>query len=75
MSDWERFTLGPRGRSLGSSRWPIAGVIAMIAAAVSAWGGMWLEAALFLAAAIVLALVTVRTRDRSRLYGEGRPRT
>jgi hypothetical protein len=75
MSDWQRLALGPRGRWLGKDRWPVAGVIAMIAAAVSAWGGMWLEALLFFAAAAVLAVVTVRTRARSDSEDAGPART
>jgi hypothetical protein len=46
---------------LGDSRWPVAGVIALIGAAVSAVGGAWVEAALFFAAALALAVVTLRT--------------
>ena len=53
-----------RARWLGDSRWPVAGVIALVGAAISAVGGMWLEAALFFAAALVLAVVTLRTARR-----------
>jgi hypothetical protein len=60
VSDWQRLALGPRGRWLGKDRWAYAGVIAMVGAAVSAWGGMWLEAALFFAVALVLAVISVR---------------
>jgi hypothetical protein len=49
---------------LGDSRWPVAGVIAVIAAAVSAFDGLWIEAALFFAAALALAVVTFRTARR-----------
>jgi hypothetical protein len=49
---------------LGGSRWPVAGVIALIGAAVSAVGGAWLEAGLFFAAALALAIVTLRTVSR-----------
>jgi hypothetical protein len=47
---------------LGDSRWPVAAVIAVIAAAVSALDRLWIEAAVFLAAALVLAIVTLRAR-------------
>lgn len=49
---------------LGDNRWPVAGVIALVGAAISAVGGMWLEAALFFAAALVLAVVSLRTARR-----------
>jgi hypothetical protein len=53
---------GPeRGWWLGDSRWPVAGAIALIGAAISAFGGAWVEAALFFAAALALAVVTLRT--------------
>jgi hypothetical protein len=47
---------------LGDSRWPVAAVIAVIATAVSALDRLWIEAAVFLAAALVLAIVTLRAR-------------
>jgi hypothetical protein len=53
-----------RGWWLGDSRWPVAGVIALIGAAVSAIGGAWVEAAIFSAAALALAIVTLRTARR-----------
>jgi hypothetical protein len=49
---------------LGDRRWPVAGTIALVGAAISAVGGAWLEAALFFAAALVLAIVTLRTARR-----------
>jgi hypothetical protein len=49
---------------LDDRRWTVAGVIALIAAAVSAAGGQWPEAALFLAAALALGLVSLRTARR-----------
>ena len=49
---------------LGDSRWPVAGVIALIAAAVSLLDGLWIEAALFFGAAVALAVVTLRTARR-----------
>ena len=49
---------------LGESRWPVAAVIAVIAAAVSALDGLWIEAALFFGAALALGIVTARTARR-----------
>ena len=49
---------------LGDSRWPVAGVIALVGAGISAIAGVWLEAALFFAAALVLAIVTLKTARR-----------
>jgi hypothetical protein len=49
---------------LDDRRWPVAGVIALVGSAVAAVGGHWLEAGLFLAAAIGLAVVTLRTARR-----------
>jgi hypothetical protein len=49
---------------VGDSRWPVAAVIAVIAAAVSAFDGLWIETALFFAAALALAVVTLRTARR-----------
>jgi hypothetical protein len=49
---------------LGDSRWPVAGAIALVGAAISAIGGMWLEAAVFFAAAVALAVLTLRTARR-----------
>jgi hypothetical protein len=39
-------------------------VIALIAAAVSLLDGLWVEAALFFAAALALAIISVRTARR-----------
>jgi hypothetical protein len=49
---------------LGDSRWPVAAAIALIGAAISAIGGAWVEAVLFFAAALALAVVTLRTVRR-----------
>jgi hypothetical protein len=49
---------------LGDSRWPVAGVIALVAAGVSVLDGLWIEAALFFGAALALAVVTLRTARR-----------
>jgi hypothetical protein len=46
------------------SRWSVLSVLAVAGAAVSALGAMWLEAALFVAAAVVLAVVALRTARR-----------
>jgi hypothetical protein len=53
-----------RGWWLGDGRWPVAGAIALVAAGISAVGGRWLEAVLFFAAALALAVVTLRTARR-----------
>ena len=49
---------------LDDRRWAVAGVIALVAAAVSAVDGQWLEAALFLAAALALGVISLRTARR-----------
>jgi hypothetical protein len=49
---------------LDDRRWAVAGVIALVAAGVSALGGQWAEAALFLAAALALGVVSFRTARR-----------
>jgi hypothetical protein len=49
---------------LGESRWPVATVIAVLATAVSALDGLWIEAALFFVAALALGVVTFRTARR-----------
>jgi hypothetical protein len=49
---------------LGDSRWPVAGAIALIGAAISAIGSAWVEAAVFFAAALALAIVTLLTVRR-----------
>jgi len=53
-----------RAWSLGGSRWSVLSVLALVGAAVSVIGGMWLEAALFFAAAVALAVVALRTARR-----------
>jgi len=50
--------------SFGGSRWSVLAVLALAGVLVSAIGGMWLEAALFLVAAVVLAAVALRTARR-----------
>ena len=49
---------------LGDSRWAVAAAIALIGAAISAIGAAWVEAVLFFAAALALAVVTLRTVRR-----------
>jgi hypothetical protein len=53
-----------RAWSFGGSRWSVLAVLALAGVLVSAIGGMWLEAALFLVAAVVLAVVAQRTARR-----------
>jgi membrane protein implicated in regulation of membrane protease activity len=53
-----------RASSFGGSRWSVLAVLALAGVLVSAIGGMWLEAALFLAAAVVLAVVAQRAARR-----------
>ena len=45
---------------LDDRRWAVAGVIALVAAGVSALGGQWAEAVLFLGAGLVLGVVSFR---------------
>jgi len=49
---------------LDDRRWAVAGAIALVAAGVSAFGGKWAEALLFLAAALALGIVSFRTVRR-----------
>ena len=50
--------------SLSGSRWSVLTVLALLGVAVSLMGRMWLEAAVFLAAAVVLAVVALRAGRR-----------
>ena len=50
--------------TLGGSRWSVLTVLALLGVAVSLIGRMWLEAAVFLAAAVVLAVVASRAGRR-----------
>jgi hypothetical protein len=50
--------------AFGGSRWSVLTVLAFAGAAVSVIGGMWLEAAVFFAAAVVLAAVALRAGRR-----------
>jgi hypothetical protein len=50
--------------SLAGSRWSVLFIVALVGAAVSVLGGMWIQAALFFAAAIVLAAVALRAARR-----------
>lgn len=53
-----------RAWSLGGSRWSVLFVIALVGAGVSIIGGMWIQAALFFSAAVVLAAVALRVARR-----------
>jgi hypothetical protein len=56
---------GPeRTWTLGGSRWSVLSVLALLGAAVSLIGGMWVEAAVFLVATVVLAAVALRAGRR-----------
>ncbi len=57
--NWTRIVIGPPGRHLGKSRWPLTTVIATAAAIYSATGGLWTQAALFIGAAVVLGAMTI----------------
>jgi hypothetical protein len=50
--------------TLGGSRWSVLTVLAIAGALVSVIGGMWLEAALFFVAALVLGTVSLRAGRR-----------
>jgi hypothetical protein len=53
-----------RAWSLGGSRWSVLFVVALIGAGISLIGGMWIQALLFFAAAVVLAAVALRVAMR-----------
>jgi hypothetical protein len=53
-----------RASTLGGSRWSVLTVLALLGVAVSLIGRMWLEAAVFLAAAVVLAVVPLSAGRR-----------
>jgi hypothetical protein len=56
---------GPeRTWTLGGTRWSVLTVLALLGAAVSLIGGMWVEAAVFLVATLVLAAVALRAGGR-----------
>ena len=56
--------IGPPGKHLGQSRWPITTVLATTAGIFAAVGGLWAQAALFFGAAVVLGAVTIRSYRR-----------
>ena len=58
---WTRIALGPPGKHLGRSRWPVTTVLATTAGIFAAVGKLWMQAALFFGAAVVLAVVTIRS--------------
>ena len=51
--------IGPPGKHLGKSRWPLTSVIATGAGIYAAIGELWTQAALFFGAAVVLGALTV----------------
>jgi hypothetical protein len=53
-----------RSWTLGGSRWSVLTVLALLGAAVSLIGGMWVEAAVFFVATVVLAAVALRAGRR-----------
>jgi hypothetical protein len=53
-----------RAWSLGGSRWSVLFVVALIGAGISLIGGMWIQALLFFAAAVVLGAVALRVARR-----------
>jgi hypothetical protein len=53
-----------RSWTLGGSRWSVLTVLAFLGAAVSLIGGMWVEAAVFFVATVVLAAVALRAGRR-----------
>ena len=57
--NWTRMAIGPPGKHLGKSRWPITTVLATTAGIFAAVGGLWTQAALFWAAAVALAAMTI----------------
>jgi len=57
--NWTRMALGPPGRQLGKSRWPVTAVLATSAGIFAAVAGLWTQAALFWAAAVALAAMTI----------------
>jgi hypothetical protein len=57
--DWERMVLGPRGRGLGRSRWPLATAICLVAGGYSGYLGDWQLAALLFGAAVFFGLITL----------------
>jgi hypothetical protein len=59
--NWARVAIGPPGKHLGKSRWPITTVLATTAGIFAAVGKLWMQAALFFGAAVVLAAVTIRS--------------
>jgi hypothetical protein len=58
---WTRIVIGPPGRHLGKSRWPITTVLATTAGIFAAVAQLWAQAALFFGAALVLAVATIRS--------------
>jgi len=59
--NWERLALGPRGRGLGRSRWPVTTILALGVALFAALADDWTMFALVAIAAVLFAVVTVRS--------------
>jgi hypothetical protein len=57
--NWPRIVVGPPGKHLGRSRWPLTAVIATGGGIYAATGRLWTQAALFFGAAVVLAAMTI----------------
>ena len=59
--NWQRLVLGPPGRGLGRSRWPLATILAVAVAVFAATAEDWTMFGLVAAAAVLFAVVTVRS--------------
>ena len=59
--NWQRLVLGPSGRGLGRSRWPLATLLAVAIAVYAALADDWTMFGLVAAAAVLFAAVTVRS--------------
>ena len=62
--NWARVAIGPPGKHLGQSRWPITTVLATTAGVFAAVAQLWAQAALFFGAAALLTAVTIRSYRR-----------
>ncbi len=58
---WQRTILGPPGRGLGRSRWPLATILAVVVAVYAAIAEDWTMFGLVAAAALLFAAVSVRS--------------
>ena len=59
--NWQRMVLGPSGRGLGRSRWPLATALSVAAAVFAALAKDWTMFGLVAVAAVLFAVVTVRS--------------